>query len=62
MNTAESLLSDSLLFDDSFSKLLGKAEYEIPEHIQDFINFEDYGKYIGDCVEECNDGLIEIYR
>ena len=34
---------------------------EIPEHLQDFFDFESYGRYIGsDCVEEYKGGLIEI--
>lgn len=32
------------------------------EHLQDFFDFEAYGKYIGDCTEEYSGGLIEIYR
>ena len=34
--------------------------YDIPEHLQDFFDFEEYGKYIGDHVEEYSQGLIEI--
>lgn len=35
--------------------------YEIPDIIEQFIDFEAYGKYVGDCnCEECNDGIIEI--
>ena len=35
---------------------------EIPEHLQDFFDFEAYGKYLGDyTVHEYSDGLIEIY-
>ena len=49
-------------WEDYGREALENNGYEIPEHIQDFINFEDYGRYMGDCVEECNDGLIEIYR
>ena len=36
-------------------------EREIPESLQDFIDFEAYGKYMGENVEEYSDGLIEIY-
>lgn len=39
-------------FDDS--------EYELPGGLEDFIDFEEYGKYIGDRVEEYSQGLIEI--
>ena len=36
---------------------------EIPEHLQDFFDFESYGRYLGsDCVEEYSGGLIEIYQ
>ena len=35
---------------------------EIPEHLQDFFDFEAYGKYLGDYnVQEYSEGLIEIY-
>lgn len=34
---------------------------EIPETIQDFIDFEAYGRYVGDNVEEYSHGLIEFY-
>ncbi len=35
--------------------------YKIPEPIENFIDFEAYGKYIGDCyAEECENGIIEI--
>ncbi len=34
--------------------------YDIPEHLQDFFDFEEYGKYIGDHLEEYSQGLIEI--
>lgn len=35
--------------------------YNIPEPIQNFIDFEAYGKYIGDCyAEEYSNGIIEI--
>ena len=34
----------------------------VPESIQDFIDFEAYGKYLGDyTVQEYSNGLIEIY-
>lgn len=35
---------------------------QMEEHLQDFFDFEAYGKYIGDCTEEYSGGLIEIYR
>lgn len=35
--------------------------YNIPESLIDFIDFEAYGKYIGDYnTEECENGIIEI--
>ena len=37
--------------------------YKIPEQIENFIDFEAYGKYIGDYyAEETSDGIIEIVR
>lgn len=36
--------------------------YQFEEHLQDFFDFEAYGKYIGDRTEEYSGGLIEIYR
>ena len=36
------------------------ACYNLPEHLEDFFDFEEYGKYIGDHVEEYSGGLIEI--
>lgn len=37
-------------------------EREIPEHLQDFFDFEAYGKNLGDyAVQEYSEGLIEIY-
>ena len=36
---------------------------QIPEKLHDFIDFEAYGKYLGDyAVQEYSDGLIEILR
>ena len=36
--------------------------YQIPEVLENFIDFEAYGKYIGDCyAQECEYGIIEIY-
>ena len=36
--------------------------YQIPEILENFIDFEAYGKYIGDCyAQECENGIIEIY-
>ena len=34
--------------------------YQVPGDLEDFIDFEAYGKYIGDHVEEYSGGLIEI--
>ena len=37
--------------------------YEIPEQLENFIDFEEYGKYMGDYyAEEYSDGIIEIMR
>lgn len=37
--------------------------YKIPEQLENFIDFEAYGKYIGDCyAEEVSNGIIEIVR
>ena len=49
-------------WEDYGREALEMTGYNIPEHIQDFIDFENYGKYMGDCIEEYNDGLIEICR
>lgn len=36
--------------------------YQISEILENFIDFEAYGKYIGDCyAQECEYGIIEIY-
>ena len=36
--------------------------YQIPEILENFIDFEAYGKYIGDfCALEYENGIIEIY-
>ena len=35
--------------------------YKIPEPLENFIDFEGYGKYMGDCyAQECENGIIEI--
>ena len=34
--------------------------YELPDSLEDFFDFEAYGKYIGDCAEEYSNGIIEI--
>lgn len=37
--------------------------YKVPEPLENFIDFEAYGKYIGDYyAEEVSDGIIEIVR
>lgn len=36
--------------------------YQMEEHLQDFFDFEAYGRYMGDCAEEYSDGIIEILR
>ena len=34
--------------------------YQMEEHLQDFFDFEAYGRYRGDYAEEYSDGIIEI--
>jgi hypothetical protein len=34
--------------------------YEIPAILEDFIDFEAYGRYVGEYVDEYSNGLIEI--
>lgn len=36
--------------------------YQIEEHLLSFFDFEEYGKYVGECAEECSAGIIEINR
>ena len=36
-------------------------ENDIPEHLQDFFDFEGYGQYMGDQAHKCSAGIIEIY-
>lgn len=36
--------------------------YRMDEHLQDFFDFEAYGRYMGDYAVEYSDGIIEIYR
>ena len=37
--------------------------YQVPDVIENFIDFEAYGKYMGDCyAEEYQNGIIEIVR
>ena len=41
--------------------IFGEMCYQIPEVLENFIDFEAYGKYMGDCYcQEYSDGLIEI--
>jgi len=34
--------------------------YKLPDSLEDFIDFEAYGKYIGYEAEEYSNGIIEI--
>ena len=36
-------------------------DHEIPDHLQDFFDFESYGHYMGTDVQVCSAGLIQIY-
>jgi hypothetical protein len=44
-------------YDDYGREMFEMFGYQIPESIEDFIDFEAYGRY----VEEYDGGLIEIY-
>ena len=51
-------------WDDYGREMFSSCGYdrEIPENLQDFFDFEAYGKYLGDYyVHEYSEGLIEIY-
>ena len=49
-------------WEDYGKMMFEESCYNIPEVIENFIDFEAYGKYIGDCyAEEYSDGIIEIY-
>ena len=55
---------DGYDWDDFGREMFAVNGYDssIPESIQDFIDFEAYGKYLGDyTVQEYSNGLIEIY-
>lgn len=47
-------------WDDYGREMFEVCGYEIPEPLEDFIDFEAYGRYIGEYVEEYSGGLIEI--
>ena len=36
-------------------------DHDIPDHLQDFFDFESYGHYMGTDVQVCSAGLIQIY-
>lgn len=41
--------------------IYGEMCYQVPEVLENFIDFDAYGKYMGDCYsEEYSDGIIEI--
>ena len=45
---------------DYGKQFFDECGYNLPDSLEDFIDFEAYGKYIGEYVEEYNGGLIEI--
>ena len=48
-------------WEDYGRMIYGEMCYQVPEVIENFIDFEAYGKYMGDCYcEEYSDGIIEI--
>ena len=49
-------------WDDYGREMFEACGYEVPEPLEDFIDFEAYGKYTGEYVEEYSGGLIEILR
>lgn len=49
-------------WDDYGREMFACCCYQMEEHLQDFFDFEAYGRYMGDCAEEYSDGLIEILR
>lgn len=48
-------------YEDYGREMFEMCGYQIPESIEDFIDFEAYGRYVGEYVEEYDGGLIEIY-
>ena len=49
-------------WEDNGKEMFSIMEYNIPEHIIDFIDFEEYGRYMGqDTTEEYSGGIIDIY-
>ena len=48
-------------WEDYGKEIVECCGYKIPESLEDFIDYERYGKYCGDYnVQEYSDGLIEI--
>ena len=48
-------------WEDYGRMIYGEMCYQVPEVLENFIDFEAYGKYMGDCYcEEYSDGIIEI--
>ncbi len=42
-------------------EMFSSCGYELDERLEDFFDYEAYGKYIGDCnAEEYSEGIIEI--
>ena len=55
---------DGFTWEDFGREMFAVNGYDssVPESVQDFIDFEAYGKYLGDyTVQEYSNGLIEIY-
>lgn len=49
-------------WEDYGRQLFDSFEYRIDDVIENFIDYEAYGRYMGDNVEEYSNGLIEIYQ
>ena len=48
-------------YEDYGREMFEMFGYQIPDALDDFIDFDAYGRYVGEYVEEYSDGLIEIY-
>ncbi len=59
----DTILHPGMDWEDFGREYFEMCGYKIPDGIEDFIDFESYGKYIGsDYAEEYSDGIIEIIR
>ena len=57
--------SDVYLYEGSWAdygeEMFRNMGYNLPEHLENFFDFEEYGRYIGsDYAEEYSEGIIEI--